>query len=65
MFRSLLAKEFAPYASLSKEQLDLAASHHDLLQQWNARMNLTRIESLKTWSACTIASPSSSDPGYW
>jgi len=47
MFRDLLAKEFSPYGSLSKAQLDLAAAHYELLQQWNARMNLTRIESLE------------------
>ncbi len=47
MFRALLAKEFAPYGTLSEQQLDLATSHYELLQQWNARMNLTRIESLE------------------
>jgi len=47
MFRALLAKEFFPYGALSDQQLDLAAAHYELLQQWNARMNLTRIESLE------------------
>ncbi len=43
-FRELLSKEFP---SLSAEQLDLATRHYELLVQWNARMNLTRIESLE------------------
>jgi 16S rRNA (guanine(527)-N(7))-methyltransferase RsmG len=47
MFRDLLAKEFSPYGTLSAQQLDLATRHYQLLQQWNARMNLTRIESLE------------------
>jgi 16S rRNA (guanine527-N7)-methyltransferase len=47
MFHDLLAKEFSPYGKLSQDQLHLAASHYELLQQWNARMNLTRIESLE------------------
>jgi 16S rRNA (guanine527-N7)-methyltransferase len=47
MFRDLLAREFSPYGTLSQQQLDLAARHFELLQQWNARMNLTRIESLE------------------
>ena len=47
MFRDLLAKEFSPYGNLSKQQLDFATAHYELLQQWNARMNLTRIESLE------------------
>lgn len=47
MFRELLAKEFSPYGTLSKVQLDLAEEHFKLLQQWNARMNLTRIETLE------------------
>jgi 16S rRNA (guanine527-N7)-methyltransferase len=47
MFRDLLAREFSPYGNLSEYQLDLATAHYELLQQWNARMNLTRIESLE------------------
>jgi len=47
MFHDLLAKEFSPYGTLSEQQLDLATAHYQLLQQWNARMNLTRIESLE------------------
>ena len=47
MFRDVLTKEFSPYGTLSGRQLDAASLHYDLLQQWNARMNLTRIESLE------------------
>jgi 16S rRNA (guanine(527)-N(7))-methyltransferase RsmG len=47
MFRDLLAREFSPYGTLSQQQLDLVTRHFELLQQWNARMNLTRIESLE------------------
>lgn len=42
-FRELLAREFAPYARLSSLQLDQLERHFELLQRWNARMNLTRI----------------------
>jgi 16S rRNA (guanine(527)-N(7))-methyltransferase RsmG len=47
MFRDLLAREFSPYGTLSQQQLNFAAQHFELLQQWNTRMNLTRIESLE------------------
>ncbi len=47
MFRDLLAREFSPFGTLTQQQLDLAAGHFELLAQWNARMNLTRIESLE------------------
>ncbi|MCU1338484.1 MAG: gidB [Bryobacterales bacterium] len=47
MFRELLAREFAPYGSLTSTQLDLLEAHYDLLVQWNARLNLTRIESVE------------------
>ena len=47
MFRELLAREFAPYASLTDQQLDLLEAHYNLLVKWNARLNLTRIESLE------------------
>jgi len=46
-FRSLLAKEFAPYATLSSTQLDLLEQYYALLRRWNARMNLTRIQRLE------------------
>lgn len=47
MFRELLAREFAPYRSLTARQLDLLESHYNLLARWNQRLNLTRIESLE------------------
>jgi len=46
MFREFLAREFAPYGSLSPEQLDQLESHYQLLLRWNAKLNLTRIESI-------------------
>jgi len=46
-FRSLLQREFAPYARLSGYQIDLLERHYTLLQRWNARMNLTRIRKLE------------------
>ena len=47
MFRELLAREFAPYGSLTPEQIDLLEAHYNLLVQWNARLNLTRIDSVE------------------
>jgi 16S rRNA (guanine(527)-N(7))-methyltransferase RsmG len=47
MFRELLAREFAPFGSLTAQQLDLLEAHHNLLGQWNVRLNLTRIDSLE------------------
>ena len=47
MFRDLLVREFAPYGSLTVEQLDALEAHYKLLTQWNARLNLTRIESVE------------------
>jgi 16S rRNA (guanine(527)-N(7))-methyltransferase RsmG len=47
MFRDLLVREFAAYGSLSVEQIDALEAHYNLLIQWNARLNLTRIESLE------------------
>ena len=47
MFRELLDREFAPYASLTGDQLDLLEAHFNLLQSWNRRLNLTRIESVE------------------
>ena len=47
MFRELLAKEFGPYGTLTAGQLDQLENHYILLQRWNARLNLTRIESLE------------------
>ena len=47
MFSELLASEFAPYGSLTVEQIDALEAHYNLLVQWNARLNLTRIESVE------------------
>jgi 16S rRNA (guanine527-N7)-methyltransferase len=47
MFRDLLVREFAPYGSLTPEQIDALEAHYKLLTQWNARLNLTRIESVE------------------
>jgi 16S rRNA (guanine(527)-N(7))-methyltransferase RsmG len=47
MFRELLVREFAPYGSLTVEQIDALEAHYNLLTQWNSRLNLTRIESVE------------------
>jgi 16S rRNA (guanine(527)-N(7))-methyltransferase RsmG len=47
MFRELLAREFDPYRTLSPEQLDYLESHYALLLRWNAKLNLTRIDSVE------------------
>jgi 16S rRNA (guanine(527)-N(7))-methyltransferase RsmG len=47
MFRELLVREFAPYGSLTAEQIDALETHYNLLVQWNAHLNLTRIESVE------------------
>jgi len=47
MFRELLVREFAPYGSLTVGQIDALEAHYKLLTQWNARLNLTRIESVE------------------
>jgi 16S rRNA (guanine(527)-N(7))-methyltransferase RsmG len=47
MFRELLRREFSPYGRLAEEQLALLERHYQLLEQWNERMNLTRIQSLE------------------
>jgi 16S rRNA (guanine527-N7)-methyltransferase len=47
MFRELLAREFAPYGVLAVEQIDQLEAHYKLLVLWNARLNLTRIESVE------------------
>jgi 16S rRNA (guanine527-N7)-methyltransferase len=46
MFRELLAREFAPYRTLTDQQIGLLDAHYSLLVQWNTRLNLTRIDSL-------------------
>jgi len=47
MFSELLVREFAPYGSLTVEQIAALEAHYGLLTQWNARLNLTRIESVE------------------
>ena len=47
MFRELLVREFAPYGSLSIDQICALEAHYNLLTHWNARLNLTRIESVE------------------
>jgi 16S rRNA (guanine(527)-N(7))-methyltransferase RsmG len=47
MFRELLVREFAPFGSLTVEQIDALEAHYNLLIHWNARLNLTRIESVE------------------
>jgi 16S rRNA (guanine527-N7)-methyltransferase len=47
MFRELLVREFGPFGSLTVEQINALAAHYKLLTQWNARLNLTRIETLE------------------
>ena len=46
-FQDLLAREFAPYGQLTPDQLAKLEAHYELLTHWNARLNLTRIQSLK------------------
>jgi 16S rRNA (guanine527-N7)-methyltransferase len=46
-FQDLLAREFAPYGHLADDQLDQLEAHYQLMTQWNAKLNLTRIESLE------------------
>lgn len=47
MLRDLLVHEFSPYGSLTDQQLDQLEAHYDLLVKWNARLNLTRIDSVE------------------
>ena len=47
MFKKLLASEFAPYGSLSGDQLEQLENHYLTLMRWNERLNLTRILSLE------------------
>jgi 16S rRNA (guanine(527)-N(7))-methyltransferase RsmG len=46
-FGELLTSEFAPYGTLTPEQLDLLQRHFQLLLAWNKRLNLTRITDLE------------------
>ena len=45
MFREHVEREFAPYGTLSSNQLDALTSHYEILMKWNRRLNLTRIRS--------------------
>jgi 16S rRNA (guanine527-N7)-methyltransferase len=45
-FRALLASEFGPYRVLSPEQLDVLASHYELLLKWNQTLNLWRVKAV-------------------
>lgn len=45
-FKVVLSAEFAPYGTLSEEQLSLLQRHYELLLRWNRKMNLTRITNL-------------------
>ena len=47
MFRELLAREFAPHGDLSLAQLEQLESHYELLLRWNAKLNLTRMDSIE------------------
>ena len=46
MFRELLVREFAPYGPLTAQQIELLEAHYHLLMLWNARLNLSRIDSV-------------------
>lgn len=46
-FRLVLAAEFAPYGTLSVDQLALLQRHFELLLRWNRKINLTRITNLR------------------
>ena len=47
MIRELVAREFSPYGALTPAQLDQLESHYALLLHWNAKLNLTRIDSIE------------------
>jgi len=46
LFQDLLAAQFAPYGSLTLDQLERLNAHYRLLIQWNRRLNLTRVTEL-------------------
>ena len=46
IFRELLRSEFSHWGDLSDLQLDQLDRHHQLLESWNRRLNLTRIQDL-------------------
>lgn len=45
-FRELLRSEYQPWGKLSSLQLDQLERHYQLLEAWNRRLNLTRIQDL-------------------
>src|SRR5438067_1421660 len=45
-FKELLSGEFAPFGSLTEQQLSLLEHHYSLLLRWNETINLTRISDL-------------------
>ena len=45
-FRELLHSEYQPWGELSDLQLDQLEQHYELLEAWNRRLNLTRIQDL-------------------
>src|SRR3954471_4938277 len=47
MFRDLLRSELSPYTQISDAQLDLLEGHYRILERWNQKINLTRIEKLE------------------
>jgi 16S rRNA G527 N7-methylase RsmG len=47
MFRELLEREFGPYGALTVKQIDQLEAHYRLLARWNARLNLTTINSVE------------------
>jgi 16S rRNA (guanine527-N7)-methyltransferase len=47
MFKELLAKEFAPWAQLSEQQLRHLERHYELLTLWNKKLNLARLGSIE------------------
>ena len=47
MFRDLLEAEWAPFGTLSEDQIFKLEQHYKLLTRWNKVLNLTRIERLE------------------
>jgi 16S rRNA (guanine(527)-N(7))-methyltransferase RsmG len=46
-FAEALVREFAPYGQLQPDQTAQLEAHYRLLLRWNAKLNLTRIESFE------------------
>jgi 16S rRNA (guanine527-N7)-methyltransferase len=47
MFRDLLVSEWAPFGTLSEDQIFKLEQHYKLLKSWDKVLNLTRIERLE------------------